>query len=102
MRGTPRRGHEDQRRRPRIELDRIVSLPHTRPTREESVIRGEIVRIDENFGNVWTNIPSELLTGLPQQGERVTIELRDASGTTLELPYCKTFGQVEKASRCCT
>ncbi|MFD8462827.1 S-adenosyl-l-methionine hydroxide adenosyltransferase family protein [Streptomyces antimycoticus] len=81
---------------PRIELDRIVSLPHTRPTREESVIRGEIIRIDENFGNVWTNIPSELLTGLPQQGERVTIELRDVSGTTLELPYCKTFGQVEK------
>ncbi|MCH0564857.1 MULTISPECIES: S-adenosyl-l-methionine hydroxide adenosyltransferase family protein [unclassified Streptomyces] len=81
---------------PQIELDRIVRLPYTRPTSEEGVIRGEIVRIDRNFGNVWTNVPSELLTGRPQQGQRIKIELGGAGGTILELPFCSTFGEVEK------
>lgn len=80
---------------PRLDPDRIVRLPYTRPAPVEGGVRGEVVRIDRTFGNVWTNVPGDLLTGLPQAGERVRITLGGPGEVTLELPFCTTFGEVE-------
>lgn len=80
---------------PRMELDEIVRLPYTKPERVDGGIHGEIVRIDRAFGNVWTNLPSHMLGDLPQNGERIAVELGGLTDLTLDLPFRKTFGDVE-------
>lgn len=80
---------------PRLDLDRIVRLSYTRPDRVGDGVRGEVIRIDRPFGNVWTNVPRDMLAGLSQNGERIKIELGGLGDLTLELPYCRTFGEVE-------
>jgi S-adenosylmethionine hydrolase len=73
-----------------LPIDRIVTLPRTDPTPVDGGYHGEIVRIDKNFGNVWTNLPSELLAS-----DLVAKKLRvDLDGTALEIPFCTTFGEV--------
>lgn len=85
--GTPIDAVGDQ-----LPVDKIVTLPRTDPTPVEGGFTGEIVRIDKAFGNVWTNLPSQLLGG-PESllDKKIRIEL---DGTTLEIPFCRTFGEV--------
>lgn len=80
---------------PPMPIESIVRLPSTKAERAGDCVSGEVVRIDRPFGNVWTNIPGELLGDLPQTGERISVELGVPFDTTLELPYCRTFGKVK-------
>ncbi|MFD0856294.1 S-adenosyl-l-methionine hydroxide adenosyltransferase family protein [Actinomadura adrarensis] len=78
---------------PSLDSSGIVRLPHTDPAQTPDGVRGEIVRIDKNFGNVWTNLPSEMIADQESLlGRQLKVEL---DGTVLELPFCTTFGEVE-------
>jgi S-adenosylmethionine hydrolase len=75
----------------------IVRLTYEKARREGEVLIGNIPALDIQYGNVWTNIGSELFQQLkPGHGERFTVvithEGRDVfSG---EMPYVHTFGDV--------
>ena len=70
----------------------IVRFPFTEPVSVDRGIRGEITRIDKNFGNVWTNIPVSLVGGGEQLlGRNLRVDLGD---TAVEIPFCTTFGNV--------
>ena len=77
---------------PALDFSGIVRLSRTEPAETEDGVRGEIVRIDKNFGNVWTNLPSTMIAD-PEAllGKRLRLEL---DGAVLELPFCTTFGEV--------
>ncbi|NIL44075.1 SAM-dependent chlorinase/fluorinase [Salinispora arenicola] len=81
---------------PRIDPEQIVRLPYASASEVEGGIRGEVVRIDRAFGNVWTNIPTDLIGSMLQDGERLEVKIEALSDTVLELPFCKTFGEVDK------
>ncbi len=54
-------------------LMEIVRLPYTRPQRVGETIIGEVIHLD-HYGNIATNIPSEMLTDLvPGQGLVLTL-----------------------------
>ncbi|MER7394855.1 SAM-dependent chlorinase/fluorinase [Streptomyces sp. NPDC000151] len=78
---------------PKIDVADLVTLPTTAAVQlEDGSVRGEVVRIDKAFGNVWTNISLDALSGggeLEGKTLRVT-----ADGVSLEIPYYSTFGEV--------
>jgi len=80
---------------PEMTLADIVRLPYAKAGRVDGGVQGEVVRIDRAFGNVWTNLMTDMLDDLPQADQRVKIELGGLSEMTLELPYRRTFGEVE-------
>lgn len=78
---------------PQIDPVELVRMNSAAPVREpDGAVRGEIVRIDKNFGNVWTNIPISTLSD-DGELEGKTINLV-ADGVSLEVPYQATFGAV--------
>jgi S-adenosylmethionine hydrolase len=83
-------------------LDTWIKLPRHAveafgPLTDEAVkrkwtglLKGEIVAIDEPFGNVWTNVTEKDLAGLPGSGNLV-FEVGDK---TVAAPLVHTFGDV--------
>lgn len=79
---------------PKIATENLVRLAHPEATRDDSgVVQGEIVRMDKNFGNVWTNIPVSLVTDGNGDLTGKTVRLL-VDDLTVEIPYCTTFGEV--------
>jgi S-adenosylmethionine hydrolase len=77
---------------PKLDLGKIVRFRHSEPGRLENGARGEVVRIDKTFGNVWTNVPEAMLPDRrTSPGGRLRIAL---DGDTLDIPFCRTFGEV--------
>jgi len=61
--------------------------------REGTAIVGEVIAIDEPFGNVWTNVPPTWLEQLGlAEGDGVRVEL--GAGEALEVPWVSAFGDV--------
>jgi S-adenosylmethionine hydrolase len=79
---------------PRMGLHEIARLPYTEAVRADDGVRGEVVRIDRPFGNVWTNVPWDMVKDFPRSGERIRVEL-GLPVDTLEVPFCRTFGEVK-------
>lgn len=80
---------------------KVVSLPYQHPAREGDTLTGAIPLIDFHYGNVWTNIPDELLDGLqPKYGQKFLVvilhEGREVYRGTM--PYVRTFGDVPEGS----
>jgi len=79
----------------------VVSLPYQHPARDGNLVTGAIPLIDFHYGNVWTNIPDELFSGLqPRYGQKfLVVILHDGRevyrGT---MPYARTFGDVPEGS----
>jgi S-adenosylmethionine hydrolase len=78
---------------PRLDLAGLVTLPNVRPVPQaDGSVRGEVIRIDKAFGNVWTNIA---LADLSETGDLEGKAFRvSAEGVALEIPYYETFGKV--------
>ncbi|MGA4844478.1 SAM hydrolase/SAM-dependent halogenase family protein [Streptomyces sp. G45] len=78
---------------PRLDLADLVRLPTTDAVRQaDGSVLGEVTRIDKAFGNVWTNITLDAVSG---GGELEGKTLQLVSGdVTLQLPYHATFGKV--------
>lgn len=76
---------------PALEVEKITRLPYSEPSAFEGGARGEVVRIDKTFGNVWTNVTLDMLGSGGLFGRRLHVEFGDVS---VELPFCRTFGDV--------
>jgi S-adenosylmethionine hydrolase len=63
------------------------------PTEVDGTVTGQVVRIDSSFGNVWTDITLDLITGHGDPfGKRMVIDLGDRG--SFELTLRRTFGEV--------
>lgn len=75
----------------------VVSIPYQKATLENKKIKGTIAILDVQYGNIWTNIPSELFKQLDAKtGDKLTVAIfhnrkKVYQGT---MPYCTTFGSV--------
>ena len=63
-----------------------MRLPYARPQRIGETVVGEIIHLD-HYGNIATNIPSEMLTDLVP-GQRLTLTLAEH---THVLPFVETY-----------
>ncbi len=71
-----------------------LELPTARV--EGSAVVGEVVSIDEPFGNVWTNLtPAQLGDAGLAPGDRVRVVLGAAS---VDVPWVATFGDVPEGA----
>lgn len=79
------RGIEPAQFGPRFES--VVQLPYTQPQRQGETVTGEVIHLD-HFGNIITNIPSEMLTDFVRgQGVLCTI-----AAHTQGMPWVETYG----------
>jgi S-adenosyl-L-methionine hydrolase (adenosine-forming) len=67
-------------------LVELVRLPYARPQRLEETVVGEVIHVD-HYGNIATNIPSEMLTHLVP-GQWLTLTLAER---THVLPFVETY-----------
>lgn len=77
--------------------DAIVEIPYRRASRDGSMLTGTVDVLDPQYGNVWTNIPAELLDGLAVRvGEplRVRVSVAGAVRFDADVPFQNTFGEV--------
>lgn len=64
---------------------------------KDNIIKGTIPVLDIQYGNVWTNIPDELLKKIDvQHGDTLQVEIYDADIRKFHglLPFVKTFSDV--------
>lgn len=71
---------------------RLLNLPEPRVTGD--AVEGHVIRIDSMFGNVWTDIPLDLLPGARPDGAEDTVLVRFGGGDELALTLRRTFGEV--------
>ncbi|OGS60074.1 MAG: hypothetical protein A3J79_04665 [Elusimicrobia bacterium RIFOXYB2_FULL_62_6] len=78
------------------ELPVMEKLQLIEPVVAPTAIIGQVMRIEEPYGNIWTNITEADVTkaGLTP-GTSLYLELE---GEDMELPYKSTFGDVEKGA----
>jgi S-adenosylmethionine hydrolase len=75
----------------------VVSISFQKPSIENGRITGGIPVLDVQYGNVWTNIPSQLFSQLKiKEGDllEVIIQKGDIKLYQSVLPYHTTFGKV--------
>jgi S-adenosylmethionine hydrolase len=75
----------------------IVSIPYEKARVAGATLIGGIPVLDPQYGNVWTNIPSDMLTSLKiGNGDRVSVTIHEGEAVraTLTMPYVRTFGDV--------
>ena len=79
-------------------VEEIVKFDIEDPTYHEDYIEGFIEIDDPNFGNIWTNIPTEKVLELFPYGEEVFVEVRknDEVLYAKNTVFSKAFGDVEK------
>ena len=75
----------------------VVSIAYEKARVAGASLIGGIPVLDPQYGNVWTNIPIDMLASLKiRAGDRVNVTIRegDALRSTLAMPYVRTFGDV--------
>jgi S-adenosylmethionine hydrolase len=77
-------------------LTEVATLPRSVPLVVGRTIEGKIVHID-HFGNMLTNIPSDLLSGI-QTGQEVSITMQ---GMTQTVPFLITYAEGQKGQFIC-
>lgn len=76
----------------------VRRMTYAQPNRDGDVILGNIPILDVHYGNIWTNIPRELLMEInPKVLESllVTITHGEKIVYAQRIPFLNTFGQVE-------
>ncbi|WP_238584073.1 SAM hydrolase/SAM-dependent halogenase family protein [Legionella tucsonensis] len=79
----------------------IVKIPYQKAVIENNILRGTIVILDSQYGNVWTNIDKQLLEKYNfKANECYKVKIYYNKHDKFEglLPYKKTFGEVLKGS----
>ena len=77
----------------------VVNIPYQQATLEGYKLKGNISILDVQYGNIWTNISSELLNQLhPAFGDQLHVTFFHAGKKVYETdaPYSQTFGAVPK------
>src|SRR5580704_17179332 len=75
----------------------VVSIPYQQAVLADGVIRGTIPVLDVQYGNVWTNIPTELFGRLGVSfGGMLEVRVFHSGSEVYrgEMPYEETFGSV--------
>lgn len=84
---------------PEYPVEEIVLMPRARPEVRGDKIRGIIDITDPNFGNLWTNIPSELFQNAGFRfGETLTLSVKqgDKDIFAAKALFERSFGYVSK------
>jgi S-adenosylmethionine hydrolase len=77
----------------------IVKIPYQKALLNNKKIKGTIVILDAQYGNVWTNITAELLDQLqvkPGDKLHVVVYQNKIKKYEGDMPYTETFGAVAK------
>jgi len=77
--------------------DTVVSLPHQPAVWENGALKGTIAILDVQYGNLWTNIPTDLFTRLEAKpGDLLQVTLYHKGKQVYQgaMPYAHTFGDV--------
>jgi hypothetical protein len=77
----------------------VVSIPYQKAVLERDKLKGNISILDIQYGNIWTNIPADLVKQLnPQYGDTLHVLISHDNIKVYEddAPYCQTFGAVGK------
>ncbi len=75
----------------------VVMIPYQKASKQGSVLKGNISILDVQYGNIWTNIPGELLQELDvKTSQLLTIRIYHNQQKKYEgkIPYVQTFGAV--------
>lgn len=77
----------------------VVLIPYQKAVKEGNQIKGNISILDIQYGNVWTNIPAEMVQQIGlKYGQSLSIQIYHKGAKVWEgqAPYCETFGAVAK------
>lgn len=77
----------------------VVSIPYQKAVLENGVIKGNIPILDEQYGNIWTNIPDSLINKAGWgYGDSLLVEFFNKDSIVFKdtLPLKKTFGEVQE------
>lgn len=77
----------------------LVSIPYTTATRIGNALVGTLMALDPQYGNVWSNISIDMISGLPlDYGSwlQVTIYNKKQRVFIGTIPFVKTFGDVPR------
>ena len=77
----------------------VVSIPYQKAVLEGQKLKGNITILDIQYGNIWTNIPADLVKQLnPQYGDLLHVIIYHNQAKIFEgnAPYSQTFGAVAK------
>jgi hypothetical protein len=83
---------------------RVVMIPYQSPVHEGNRVRGNIPILDTRYGNVWTNIPSQLLEAAGiRYGDLLQVRISRGGKDIYQgtAPYVRTFGEVGKGKVLC-
>jgi S-adenosylmethionine hydrolase len=79
--------------------DSVVMIHYQRAIKEGSVIKGNIPVLDIQYGNVWTNIGTDLVSQLNlKYGDTLKVSIFNNGKKVYQgkMPYAETFGAVKK------
>lgn len=83
---------------------KVVAIKYQQAIAENGAIKGNIPILDVQYGNVWTNIPEQLIkkAGI-QYGEDVTIEIYEKNTLKYsgKLPFVQSFSSVPNKQPLC-
>ncbi|MBY0482410.1 MAG: S-adenosyl-l-methionine hydroxide adenosyltransferase family protein [Chitinophagaceae bacterium] len=77
----------------------VVKIPYQKAVKEGNILKGNISILDIQYGNVWTNIPSELVQEIGLKfGQNLSVRIYRKGIKVWEglAPYSETFGAVAR------
>ncbi len=79
----------------------VVQIPYQLAVKEGNKIKGTISILDVQYGNIWTNIGGPLFNQLGLSfGNLLHVEIfhNQEKVYSGDMPYCQTFGAVDKGT----
>ena len=79
--------------------NQVTEIPYQQAVKEGNKLKGTISILDVQYGNVWTNISGPLFNQLGMKyGDALHVEIfhNEDKIYTGDMPYCQTFGAVDK------
>ncbi|MFT3705099.1 MAG: S-adenosyl-l-methionine hydroxide adenosyltransferase family protein [Agriterribacter sp.] len=77
----------------------VVKIPYQQATLSVNTLKGNIPILDVQYGNVWTNIPSDLFNQLKiKPGDKLNVKIFNNNKQVYAgvMPFAQTFGAVSK------
>jgi S-adenosylmethionine hydrolase len=79
--------------------DEVVQLPYQQARKDGDILKGAIAILDVQYGNIWTNISSDLFRQLGlKYGDDLHVDIYRNQDKVYsgDMPYSQTFGAVAK------
>ena len=75
----------------------VVKIPYQKAVLDNKKLKGTIVILDVQYGNIWTNIGDDLFSALDVKlGDKITVTIyfKNQKKYSATMPYANTFGSV--------